>query len=522
MEVPGRLYAQEALGGPKVDLMGRSRRSFRVQVRPALRGPPRSPAVPCRLSLRGSGRACGERRRALGLSDRCASSPPSLPPSRGLHPASSPPSFVCSIPAAPPLCLPPSLPPRTPACCCPARPGPPPDPRAWRAAGAGWGRGDEPEAAAAAEEEEGGIPHGPRGGRLGPWGRSWDLPTAVEESPSTASTTPDSTDGGNDESDFPELQTAREFSEDEEEASVEWGTPRELTFSYITIAGGASSSPPLGDHGPRGRRDSQTRRTRAPLPHTETCETFVPALGDSLENIPSLCPSPEGEGAPPPGHCQGLDPFSGWDAHLACASEPDTAEGEGAHVSPPHSPVTETLEGEQSSSESSSDISPEDLLPPEALAPPPAEGAPCDAETIQHQARTSSELCEHLLLDEEMGEEEEEEERGQELTADQLQTEPDQSGNTLGICILEASGAEERSQVAAVFTLRGPSWDQRFGTELMLFMRRTPGSVSGMSLSDAWRAQPRSLTAGGGGAPLEGPAGRGSADHQHQTRPGSP
>ncbi|KAJ6663506.1 hypothetical protein lerEdw1_009585 [Lerista edwardsae] len=255
-----------------------------------------------------------------------------------------------------------------------------------------------------------------------------------KESPSTASTTPDSTDGGNDESDFPELQTAREFSEDEEEASVEWGTPRELTFSYITIAGGPSSSPPLGDHSPRGRRDSQTRRTRAPLPHMETCETFVPALGDSLENIPSLCPSPEGEGASPPGHCQGLDPFAGWAAHLSCVSDPDTAEGEGAPVSPLHSPITKALEGEQSSSESSSEISPEDLPPPEALAPPTAEGAPCDAETIQHQAQTS-------LLNEEVGEEEEEEEeeeRGQEPPADQLQTEPDQLGNTLRTCILVA------------------------------------------------------------------------------------
>nr|XP_032653838.1 reticulon-2 [Chelonoidis abingdonii] len=57
------------------------------------------------------------------------------------------------------------------------------------------------------------------------WGRSWV--SHCKESPSTVSTTPDSTDGGNDESDFPELQTAREFSEDEEEeTSLDWGTPR--------------------------------------------------------------------------------------------------------------------------------------------------------------------------------------------------------------------------------------------------------------------------------------------------------
>uniref|UniRef100_A0A8D2JDR9 Uncharacterized protein n=1 Tax=Varanus komodoensis TaxID=61221 RepID=A0A8D2JDR9_VARKO len=175
---------------------------------------------------------------------------------------------------------------------------------------------------------------------------------SAEESPSTTSTTPDSTDGGNDESDFPELQTAREFSEDEEEeASVEWGTPRELTFSYITIAAPPGSSPTPGEHGARGRRDSQARRARAPLPRTETCETFVPALGDSLENIPSLCPSPEGEGAPPVGHCQGLDPFSGWEGHTDCTHGRDIAE---ARASPPRSPVEQALEGGRRSGSSSS------------------------------------------------------------------------------------------------------------------------------------------------------------------------
>ncbi|XP_016116270.1 reticulon-2-like [Sinocyclocheilus grahami] len=66
----------------------------------------------------------------------------------------------------------------------------------------------------------------------------------------TVSSTPDSTppcsDGGNEESDFPELQTAREWSDDDEgledddaclSSSSVWGTPRqnsfELTFSYI-------------------------------------------------------------------------------------------------------------------------------------------------------------------------------------------------------------------------------------------------------------------------------------------------
>ncbi|XP_015278350.1 PREDICTED: reticulon-2-like, partial [Gekko japonicus] len=222
------------------------------------------------------------------------------------------------------------------------------------------------------------------------------------ESPSTASTTPDSTEGGNDESDFPELQTAREFSEDEEEASVEWGTPRELTFSYITIAGGPSSSPTMGEPGSRGRRDSQTRRTRPALPRTETCETFVPALGDSLENIPSLCPSPEGEGASPPGHGQGLDPFSGWDVETGSVDEPPvTEEGRGLDLYPQHSPTTEAAEWGRCRT-SSSDTSSEELPRPDALTPPPAEGTSPGASAARHQTVTSLESHHHLVLEEEM------------------------------------------------------------------------------------------------------------------------
>ncbi|XP_062995849.1 reticulon-2-like [Elgaria multicarinata webbii] len=273
-----------------------------------------------------------------------------------------------------------------------------------------------------------------------------------KESPSTASTTPDSTDGGNDESDFPELQTAREFSEDEEEeASVEWGTPRELTFSYITIAAPLSGSPTLGEHGPRSRRDSQTRRARGPLPRTETCETFVPALGDSLENIPSLCPSPDGEGASPPGDCQGLDPFSGWDVRAACSHELDVAEGKGVQGSPRHSPVEQGTEWGRSSSSSSSEVcsdpadsSLEGLLPPDALAPQPGMGAPCGADIVQPQALTSPEFRRLSLRHEEMEEDHEEEGAGQEPATEQHQVEPDQSGNTLEICITAEDGGQER------------------------------------------------------------------------------
>ncbi|KAM6307791.1 reticulon-2 [Podargus strigoides] len=89
-----------------------------------------------------------------------------------------------------------------------------------------------------------------------------------KEAPSTASTTPDSTEGGNEESEFPELQAAPEPPEEEEEDEDEdgataagggpWGSPRELTFSYIAFRGGGPSNEP----GPRCRRDS--RRGRPP------------------------------------------------------------------------------------------------------------------------------------------------------------------------------------------------------------------------------------------------------------------
>ncbi|XP_004694257.1 PREDICTED: reticulon-2 [Condylura cristata] len=109
-----------------------------------------------------------------------------------------------------------------------------------------------------------------------------------KEAPSTASSTPDSTEGGNDDSDFRELHTAREFSEDEEEetTSQDWGTPRELTFSYIAFDGVVGSG---------GRRDSAARR---PRPQGRSVSEPrdpppQPGLGDSLESIPSLSQSPE-------------------------------------------------------------------------------------------------------------------------------------------------------------------------------------------------------------------------------------
>lgn len=103
-----------------------------------------------------------------------------------------------------------------------------------------------------------------------------------------SSRSPSLTAGGNDDSDFRELHTAREFSEDDEEetTSQDWGTPRELTFSYIAFdgAGGAGA-----------RRDSAARR---PRPQGRSVSEprdppLQPGLGDSLESIPSLSQSPE-------------------------------------------------------------------------------------------------------------------------------------------------------------------------------------------------------------------------------------
>ncbi|KAF5910445.1 hypothetical protein HPG69_018219 [Diceros bicornis minor] len=109
------------------------------------------------------------------------------------------------------------------------------------------------------------------------------------------------TAGGNDDSEFRELHTAREFSEDDEEetTSQDWGTPRELTFSYIAFDGVVGSG---------ARRDSAARR---PRPQGRSVSEPrdpppQPGLGDSLESIPSLSQSPEPgrrgdpDTAPPP------------------------------------------------------------------------------------------------------------------------------------------------------------------------------------------------------------------------------
>ncbi|KAJ8354117.1 hypothetical protein SKAU_G00216840 [Synaphobranchus kaupii] len=113
---------------------------------------------------------------------------------------------------------------------------------------------------------------------------------------STPDSTPPCTDGGNEESDFPELQTAREWSEDEyggedDEGGTSspsvWGTPRqnslELTFSYIAFTesegGGASRRDSTGG----GRRRGGARAGRASLNRADTDESLAPAESPELE-----------------------------------------------------------------------------------------------------------------------------------------------------------------------------------------------------------------------------------------------
>ncbi|KAM8904524.1 reticulon-2a isoform 2-T2 [Spinachia spinachia] len=105
---------------------------------------------------------------------------------------------------------------------------------------------------------------------------------------STPDSTPPCTDGGNEESELCELQTAREWSdeEDEEEGHPDddegllsspaiWGTPRqnsfELTFSYIAIADPEAVG---SSRHVRDRRRGSSRGSRPPLIHTDTLETL--------------------------------------------------------------------------------------------------------------------------------------------------------------------------------------------------------------------------------------------------------
>ncbi|KAM4627278.1 reticulon-2a [Polymixia lowei] len=105
---------------------------------------------------------------------------------------------------------------------------------------------------------------------------------------STPDSTPPCTDGGNEESELYELQTAREWSEDEDDGEEDqdddglasspsiWGTPRqhsfELTFSYIAIA--EAEAVGTSRH-LRDRRRAGSRGSRTPLIRTDTLETLL-------------------------------------------------------------------------------------------------------------------------------------------------------------------------------------------------------------------------------------------------------
>ncbi|MFT7803453.1 reticulon-2-like isoform X1 [Arapaima gigas] len=125
---------------------------------------------------------------------------------------------------------------------------------------------------------------------------------------STPDSTPPCTDGGNEESDFPELQTAREWSEDEDGMEDEeggasspsvWGTPRqnsfELTFSYIAFSepdgGGTSRRDSLG--GTRRRGGSGGRGSRPVFTRTDTTETLPPLDSPQTEWNPHVFLSEE-------------------------------------------------------------------------------------------------------------------------------------------------------------------------------------------------------------------------------------
>ncbi|XP_074498201.1 reticulon-2a isoform X3 [Sebastes fasciatus] len=106
---------------------------------------------------------------------------------------------------------------------------------------------------------------------------------------STPDSTPPCTDGGNEESEMCELQTAREWSDDEDGEDGDpddddglasspsiWGTPRqnsfELTFSYIAIAEAEAVG---ASRHLRDRRRCNSRGSRTPLIRTDTLETLL-------------------------------------------------------------------------------------------------------------------------------------------------------------------------------------------------------------------------------------------------------
>ncbi|KAK1150806.1 reticulon-2-like isoform X1 [Acipenser oxyrinchus oxyrinchus] len=153
---------------------------------------------------------------------------------------------------------------------------------------------------------------------MGPDGAEWSMGQVLgfahcKESGSISTTpdsTPSSTEGGDEESEFPELQTALDWSKDEEEEEEEegggggcplvWGTPRqnscELTFSYITFVEPEAGQSQQDSVGAR-RRQSWT----AGVSRIDTAETLLPDTTRS---------SPLGE-----------DSFAQWDPAFSLAED---------------------------------------------------------------------------------------------------------------------------------------------------------------------------------------------------------
>ncbi|XP_051813743.1 reticulon-2a isoform X2 [Acanthochromis polyacanthus] len=113
------------------------------------------------------------------------------------------------------------------------------------------------------------------------------LPEEYGSVASTPDSTPPCTDGGNEESEMYELQTAREWSDDDEGGDPDddeglasspsiWGTPRqnsfELTFSYIAIAEAEAVG---ASRHLRDRRRGGSRGSRTPLMRADTLETLL-------------------------------------------------------------------------------------------------------------------------------------------------------------------------------------------------------------------------------------------------------
>uniref|UniRef100_A0A8C9BJV8 Reticulon n=1 Tax=Phocoena sinus TaxID=42100 RepID=A0A8C9BJV8_PHOSS len=223
-----------------------------------------------------------------------------------------------------------------------------------------------------------------------------------KEAPSTASSTPDSTEGGNDDSDFRELHTAREFSEEDEEetTSQDWGTPRELTFSYIAFDGVLGSG---------ARRDSAARR---PRPQGRSVSEPrepppQPGLGDSLESIPSLSQSPEPgrrghpDSAPPaerPLEDLGLQLDQvGWAARGAGSGEDSTT----SSSTPLDDEEPDGSEVGEAGKELDLQLGLAQSSPPEVLTPQPSPGSgiPQARTPSPHRSRDSNSWPDELSLD---------------------------------------------------------------------------------------------------------------------------